>query len=136
MRPWASRSEICVDANGLALGGIDPLSYFAEGAPARGKPEHALVWRGAVFHFGGTLTQRLFLQCPERFAPQYGGHCALAMALGDVDEGDPSAWQVARSKLYLFGNAQAAALWGLRPRENVRWGNTHWTRLLHEFALR
>jgi hypothetical protein len=136
MRPWECRNEICADANGLALGGFDPVSYFGDGAPARGRPEHALVWRGAVFHFGGTLTQRLFLRWPERFVPQYGGHCALGMARGDLDEGDPAAWRVIRWRLYLFADSEAAELWGLCLRANVRAADWHWTRLLHESALR
>jgi hypothetical protein len=136
MAAWPRQNEVCADANGLALQGFDPVSYFAGGPPARGRPEHALVWRGAVFHFGGTMTQRLFLRWPERFAPQYGGHCAFALATGELDEGDPSAWRVLRARLYLFTDGEAAQLWCLQLPENVRASDAHWARLLHENALR
>ena len=44
---------------------------------------------------------RAFAAEPEKFAPQYGGYCAWAMADGKHAKGDARYWKIVDGKLYL-----------------------------------
>ena len=47
----------------------------------------------------------LFKADPVRYAPQFEGFCAVALARGEVREASPEYWLIIDGKLYLFGKA-------------------------------
>jgi hypothetical protein len=60
------------------------------------------------------------------FAPQYGGHCAWAMARGSLAPGDPTVYKVVDGKLYLNFNKQVQSNWlkdipGFIAKANIEW---------------
>ena len=65
--------------------------------------EFAHEWNGAVWHFSSTANRELFKATPEKYAPEYGGHCALGASEGYISQ-KPTNGQYAifRGKLYLF----------------------------------
>lgn len=96
----------------VAVGGFDPVSYFTgNGTPAKGSPEFAVRHGNAVYHFASAANAETFRATPERYAPQYGGHCAWAMARGYLAPGDPLQSRVVDGKLYLNYNAEVKAKW-------------------------
>ena len=54
----------------------------------------ALEHDGAVWHFANAENRALFAESPGRYAPQYGGYCAYAMAQGAKAPTVPEAWSV------------------------------------------
>ena len=46
---------------GIAIRGYDPVAYFRDGGPRPGKPEFALRYAGAVWHFASAEHKALFL---------------------------------------------------------------------------
>jgi hypothetical protein len=107
------RDEFLKDADGLAIDGVDSVSYFGEGGPTRGKPEHEASWRGARWRFVSAANRQAFLSDPAKYAPQCGGYCAFAVSLSDNDRappappGRPDLWTIIDGKLYLNTNAFA-----------------------------
>jgi hypothetical protein len=85
---------------GVALGGYDATSYFA-GEPKEGDTAITQNWQGVTWRFASAANRDLFAATPEKFAPQYGGHCAYAAAKGSLASGDPLAWTVHKDKLYI-----------------------------------
>ena len=65
---------INVDANGVALKGYDPVAYFTEGQPVKGREEFQHEWRGAKWRFASQEHLAMFQENPEKFAPQYGSY--------------------------------------------------------------
>ena len=110
----AMTNETIVTTNGLALDGFDPVSYL-DGTPMRGLAAHELSWAGARWRFARAENQARFSRSPESFAPQYGGHCALAMSLGQEAPGSTSAWSIDDGKLYLHNSAVTAFLFKYLP---------------------
>jgi YHS domain-containing protein len=87
---------------GVAIEGYDPVAYFTDSRPTKGSEEFAYEWLGATWHFANAEHRELFTQQPVRYAPQYGGHCALGTAFGESTANiDPEAWSIVNGKLYL-----------------------------------
>ena len=84
-----------------ALHGYDPVAYFADSKPVEGLPEFELEWMGAKWRFASAEHRDLFKAQPEKYAPQYGGYCAFAVAKSKLVDIDPAAWSIIDGKLYL-----------------------------------
>ena len=96
---------------GVAIDGYDPVAYFTDSKPEKGHAEFTLVWAGTTWRFVSAEHRDLFKRAPERYAPQYGGYCAYAMASGKVVAGNGKRWQLVDDKLYLNNNWLAQKLW-------------------------
>jgi YHS domain-containing protein len=94
-----------------AIDGYDPVAYFTEGQAVAGKPEFAHAWNGATWHFASADHLAAFQQDPARYAPQFGGYCAYAVAHAYTAKSDPQAWHVEDGKLYLNFNAEVREAW-------------------------
>ena len=91
----------------VAIKGYDPVAYFTEGRPTKGAPKFSYDWLGATWHFTNAGNRDAFAAEPVRFAPQYGGFCALGTANEEASANiDPEAWRIVSGKLYLFGGRE------------------------------
>jgi len=97
--------------DGLAIGGMDAVSYFEGDAPRPGSAGLALIWRGAEWRFASEAAREAFEMRPAAYAPSFGGYCAWSMAQGVLASGDPWVWSVHQGRLYLMHDAAARRLW-------------------------
>jgi hypothetical protein len=98
---------------GVAIDGMDPVSYFTEGEPLSGAPDFELVWKGVPWFFASAATRAVFAAAPEIYAPQFGGHGLTGLSRGHLSDGNPHIFVVFSNRLYLFystGNRQAFEL--------------------------
>ena len=65
-----------------AIDGYDPVAYFTDGQAERGSPDITAEWNDAIWRFTSAEHRNAFTENPEKYAPQYGGFCALGMAHG------------------------------------------------------
>src|ERR1700741_1149939 len=98
----ASRSTAAENAL-LAIRGYDPVAYFTDGMPVRGRPDIEYEWDERRYRFSRAEHRELFKADPVRYAPQFAGFCAVALTRGEVDEANPEYWLISDGKLYLFG---------------------------------
>ena len=92
--------------NKLALQGYDPVSYFLQKKPLRGKKELAAQFEGITYYFANPSNKEAFVKNPQNYEPQYGGWCAYAMGSnGEKVEIDPETYKILDGKLYVFYNA-------------------------------
>ena len=108
-----------------AVGGYDAVSYF-DGQGVEGSKEFATEYEGAEYRFSSAENLARFEADPARFAPQYGGYCAWAIAEGKLAPGDPRFAAVHDGKLYLNFNADVQKTWngdrdGFIARANAQW---------------
>lgn len=118
-----------VDAAGLALQGYDPVAYFTEGKPVRGKAEFAARHDGATYRFASAANRDAFAAAPAKYAPQYGGYCAFGMASGYKAPIEPDAWTVVDGKLYLNYNRSVRSRWSSDVPGHIRKADAHWPKL-------
>ena len=100
---------------GIALGGMDPVSYFTEPAPLLGRGEFEFVWGDVPWHFASAANRDIFAKAPEIYAPQYGGHCAMGLARGFLSDGDAKVYAIFKQRLYLFYSAANREAFLLAP---------------------
>jgi hypothetical protein len=114
------------EAGGLAIHGTDPVAYFKENRPVRGLESFTATYKGSVFRFASAANRDAFAAAPERYAPQYGGFCAYAVALGYKASIDPDAFTIADGRLYLNFNKPTEVLWRKDIPGYIRKGDANW----------
>ena len=75
----------------VAIQGYDPVAYFKESKPVKGKTEISYTWKQATWLFASQQNLDDFKSNPEKFAPQFGGYCAYGMAEGHKAPTSPDA---------------------------------------------
>ena len=100
-----AQTEFLADAEGVALGGYDAVAYHTTNSAVRGNKSFALEQNGQMFYFSNGENQKAFKDNPKKYAPQYGGNCAFAMAMKSAKvPSDPQTFKIRDGKLYLFFN--------------------------------
>lgn len=124
-----SPSDLNVDANGLALKGYDPVAYFNASAPAQGQSQFSAKHQGATYWFVSAANRDAFVADPGKYAPAFGGFCAMGVALEKKLDVDPQAWRVVDGKLYLNVNKDVQKRWLDDVPGNVATANKNWPTL-------
>jgi YHS domain-containing protein len=101
-----------------AVDGYDAVAYFTEGKPVQGKKEYRVKYQGADWYFSSVENLSAFKADPQKYAPQYGGYCAWAVAQGSTAKGDPNFWSIHDDKLYLNYDSSIQDQW-LRDRDDL-----------------
>ena len=97
---------------GKAIDGYDTVAYFTDYKAVKGSSKHTHRWNGATWHFSSAKNLALFKAEPEKYAPQYGGYCAWAIAEKDtLFEIDPDRFDFYGGKLYLNYNKSTQKKW-------------------------
>lgn len=99
----AHASAAFVNAEGVAIGGYDPVSFF-ENAPAEGDPALFTDRDGARYLFATAAHKAAFDADPAKYEPQYGGFCAYGASQGHKATTKPETGQVIDGKLYFNYN--------------------------------
>nr|WP_321254188.1 YHS domain-containing (seleno)protein [uncultured Ruegeria sp.] len=128
----AQDAPVYFATGGAAMAGYDPVSYFVDDAPVLGHAEHSLMWKGVEWHFASAENQERFERDPRAFAPQFGGYCAYAMALGLLSSTDPLAWKVVDGRLYLVHSLAIEKVWQEDMALNIRLAEEHWPSVLYK----
>jgi YHS domain-containing protein len=124
-----SHSELNVDAHGIAVLGYDVVAYFTAGAPTVGRPEFTATHQGATYRFASAAHRDTFLGKPSHYVPQFGGFCAMGVALDQKLDGDPSAWRIVDDKLYLNVNKDIQKKWLEDVPGNLVKANQAWPKI-------
>ncbi len=115
---------------GVAVGGYDPVAYFTAHKPVQGQGDILYSWRGVTWRFASEANRDLFAKNPEKYAPQYGGYCAYAVAKGGTAGGDPKAWTIIGGKLYLNLSPAVQKLWEKDIRGYIQAADKNWPSVL------
>lgn len=113
----------------LSISGYDPVAYFTEGRPIRGKAEFEYVWRKLRWRFSSAEHRDLFIKAPQRYAPQYDGYCAMGASIESAahkDTVDPEAWAIVDGKLYLVHSNYWLQQWRAKAQEYIKRADADW----------
>ena len=110
----------------LAVAGYDTVAYFTENKAIEGSKRFATEYKGATWRFSNADNLAAFKASPEKYAPQYGGYCAWAVANNDTAKGDPLQWTVHNGKLYLNYDTKVQSKW-LKDKEGfIKSADKNW----------
>ena len=88
-----AQSEVFTKS-GEAIGGYDPVAYFKENKPVKGKTEFGFSWKGADWLFASDQNMEIFKANPEKF------ELVSKNKLGDQFFASPT---IVGNRLYLRG---------------------------------
>jgi YHS domain-containing protein len=113
-----------------AVSGYDAVAYFTEGKPTKGDAKFTVNHKGAQWRFASAENRDKFQSAPERYAPQYGGYCAWAVAQGYTASADPLHWKIVNGKLYLNYDANVQKKWETNIPGFVQAADANWPSVL------
>ena len=99
----------------LGLKGYDPVAYFTLSTPTPGVADHEYVYDGVRYRFATARHRDMFKANPEKYAPQFGGSCAMNMSAGVRREADPTVWVISNGNLYVFAGTGGAQRFRQNP---------------------
>lgn len=115
---------------GVGAGGYDPVAYFSDGRPVKGRADLTIRHAGAEWRFANEKNRDQFKADPTRYAPQFGGYCAYAAARGYTARGDPEAWKIVDGKLYLNYDKSVRAIWERNIPTEIANARANWPKVL------
>jgi YHS domain-containing protein len=121
-----SRSQINLDARGIALGGYDPVAYFDGGKPTPGIATISASYGGARYLFATAKHRRTFLKNPKKYLPEFGGFCVVGTAFGEKVDVDPQTGEIVNGKLYLNNNRRALDIFNKDQSGTITKANGNW----------
>lgn len=127
--PALARPQQVFVKSGYAVCGYDPVAYFRKSRPVEGQPAHRLQWHNAIWQFESAESRAVFERNPHAFAPQYGGYCAMALAMGELIPSAPEAWAIHDDKLYLTQSVVARDRWLSDADARIVQGDAQWSRI-------
>ena len=109
----------------LALSGYCPASFLLTGKAVKGDPSFRSEYQGSVYYLADSEAKKQFDADPERFLPQFGGLCTVALggSYGNRLPSDPTVFRVVDGKLYLFSQERAVKSFDTKPSEYIAMGN-------------
>jgi YHS domain-containing protein len=126
-----------VDESKYALSGYDAVAYFELPQVPVGQHQHEAVpgkasitaeYNGATWVFASEEHRDMFLADPEKYAPQFDGHCAYGVAKGGKVPGNPNLWRIVDGKLYFNITPTVVGFWeadipGFLSTAESNWGS-------------
>jgi len=113
-----------------AVSGYDAVAYFTEGKPVEGDSNYSTEYMGADWNFKNGENLAKFKENPGKYAPQYGGYCAWAVAHNTTAKGDPTQWTIYEGKLYLNYNADIQSKWTADKVNQILLADKNWPGVL------
>ncbi|WP_439135202.1 YHS domain-containing (seleno)protein [Pseudomaricurvus sp.] len=104
-------STVNTGANDVAIHGYDPVAYFTQSKPVQGSVQFTATHEGAIYRFSTAENRDLFKSNTDKYAPQFGGYCAMGVALNKKLDVDPAAYYIEDNKLYLNLNKAVQKKW-------------------------
>lgn len=116
----------------VAVQGYDPVAYFLQGAPVKGRKAFSTEFKGAEFRFATAENLERFKSDPDAYAPQYGGYCAYAVSQGAVAKGDAKYWSIVDGKLYLNYSGDVQKIWEADRSDFIDTADRNWPTVLQK----
>lgn len=111
-----------------AAGGYDVVSYFrGDAKPVMGSLDFTATHDGKTYLFATAANRDAFAADPTRFAPQYDGRCAYAMANNADVKGDPRYYRVEGGRLFFNLNAHIHEQWQRDMDNFIRRADARWS---------
>lgn len=110
----------------LMLLGFDPVAYFTDRKPVRGKHTLAATHEGRTYYFASAEHRAAFTAAPASYEPQYGAFCSNGIAYNVKLGSDPTQFELRDGRLFIFGDVLGREMWLLDPEGNIRHSDQLW----------
>ncbi len=114
----------------LAVEGYDTVAYFAANKAIKGNAKFETEYQGANWRFSSAENLARFIAEPEKYAPQYGGYCAYAVAQNGTAGIEPEQFTIVEGKLYLNYNRKIQSRWSEDRDNYIMAADANWPSVL------
>jgi len=89
----------------VAIRGKDVVSFHNNAKPLKGKRKYAAEWDNTTWRFASEENRDLFLENPEKYVPEFGGFCPVALADNNAKIGHINHYSLVDDELFFNYNA-------------------------------
>jgi YHS domain-containing protein len=114
------------NTNGTAIHGYDPVAFFTDSKPEKGKEQFSYNWQQVNWLFVNKENLESFKENPEKYAPQYGGYCAYGTADGHKAPTEIDTWTIVGDKLYFNYNKSVKSMWMKDQKQLIEKADKNW----------
>ncbi len=116
-----------LDENGCMVRGYDVVAMFTmPDKTIKGNKNFESTFQGAKYWFSTTENKAMFDADPAKYAPLYGGFCAVAVTEGNLRPIQVWTHEITKGFLVLNHNAKAKGLWDNNPGKRLRKAQKNW----------
>jgi len=127
-----SKILLNVDKEGVAVQGYDPVAFFTDNKPVKGKEAFVARHKGATYRFASKENRDLFKKNPEKYAPVFGGYCAYGVSRNKLVEIDVEAFQIVDGRLLLQYSKGVREDFNKDVKGNLKKAETNWPGLVEK----
>lgn len=127
-----SKTLLNLNKEGAAIQGYDPVAFFTENKPVKGKTEFPVRHKGATYFFASKENRDLFKKDPAKYEPAFGGYCAYGVSRGKLVEIDVEAFQIVDGKLLLQYSKGVREDFNKDTKANLAKADENWPKLLEK----
>ncbi len=123
-------NNLNVDSNGVIALGYDVVEmHLHPDQTIMGNPQFQSSHAGAKYYFATDANKKLFDINPAKYAPAFGGYCAIAAAQQNLRPVQVWTHTIVNGQLVFNHNARALSLWQKNVKKNFRNANKNWPTL-------
>ena len=132
--PLAAQTKnlLNLDKTGLAIQGYDPVAFFTDGKPVKGKSEFPVRHNGALYYFASKEHRDSFKADPAKYEPAFGGNCAYGVSRNKLVEIDVDAFQIVDGRLLLQYSKGVRDDFNKDTKGNLAKANSNWPALVEK----
>ena len=127
-----TKSLLNLDKAGVAIQGYDPVAFFTDNKPVKGKPEFPAKHNGATYLFASKEHRDAFKADPAKYEPAFGGYCAYGVSRGKLVEIDVDAFQIVDGRLLLQYSKGVRDDFNKDSKGNLAKASANWPGLLEK----
>lgn len=128
----AAKVLVLVDAQGVGLGGHDPVAYAKLKKAVPGAADTTAAHGGATYRFASADHKATFEADPARHAPAYGGYCAYAASQNRLSQSDPKVFTIHDGQLLMFTSRDFLARFQKDPAGHKQKADANWPGLVEQ----
>jgi YHS domain-containing protein len=133
LNAWAENKSILnLNKTGVAIQGHDPVAFFTDNKPVKGKPEFVARHGGATYLFATKEHRDSFKADPAKYEPAFGGYCAFGVSKNRLIEIDVDAFQIVDGKLLLQYSKGIREDFNKDAKGNLTKANANWPGLVEK----
>ena len=121
-----------LDKAGVAIQGYDPVAFFTDHHPVKGKVEFVSMFNGATYQFASQEHKDRFDKEPAKYEPAFGGYCAYGVCHDKLAPVDVDAFIILDGKLLMQYSKSIRANFNQDQKGNLSKANENWPGLVEK----
>ena len=125
-----NKTIVNLDKRGMAVQGYDPVAFFTDQKPVKGKADLQSTYHGAIYLFATAEHKALFDASPEKYEPAFGGYCAYGVSKGHLAPVKVDAFQIVDGRLLMQNSTHVRDSFNEDQKGNLAKADATWPELV------